>query len=408
MRLAVELYDEVIGHLVGDARTFDIEISRDAMARFGPNSRVLSTTVPLSPRLPRHHAGRRRNWFAELLPEGDQLEHMLSRRGLRRGDVPAFLAAYGRDVAGALQIWDVDDPTEPPTGRAVPVDEEQIRRLLEDPLSAPLGNDPVAGKSSLGGVQPKVVLARTGEDWARVTGGFPSTHILKPQLPQLPTVIFDEEYGARLARGLRLASFDTTVTSFAGLPTLVVERFDRMTGTRLHQEDFSQALGAAGNQKYQELGGVVSLARVADVLVRHARSEDLHMLARMLVLTVAVGNLDLHTKNLALLHARDGEVTLAPAYDVVPMAHRTDVDGRVALAVNERYAHARLTSADLVAEASAWGVRRADGVIESALEELRALIDAEQPLDGSAPHLHDHVRTWVTNLIHGRAVGDAP
>lgn len=68
MRLAVELYDEVIGHLVGDARTFDIEISRDAMARFGPNSRVLSTTVPLSPRLPRHHAGRRRNWFAELLP----------------------------------------------------------------------------------------------------------------------------------------------------------------------------------------------------------------------------------------------------------------------------------------------------------------------------------------------------
>jgi len=408
MRLAVELYDEVIGHLVGDARTFDIEISRDAMARFGTNSRVLSTTVPLSPRPPRHHAGRRRNWFAELLPEGDQLEHMLSRRGLRRGDVPAFLAAYGRDVAGALQIWDVDDPTEPPTGRAIPVDAAQIRRLLEDPLSAPLGNDPVAGKSSLGGVQPKVVLARTDDGWARVTGGFPSTHILKPQLSQLPTVIFDEEYGARLARGMQLAAFDTHVTSFDGLPTLVVERFDRATGTRIHQEDFSQALGATGNQKYQEIGGVVSLARVADVLARHARSDDLHALARMLVLTVAVGNLDLHTKNLALLHARDGDVTLAPAYDVVPMAHRTDVDGRVALAVNGQYVHARLTAADLVAEASAWGVRRADRVVESTLDELRALIDAETPLDGAASRLHDRVRTYIGNLINGHRVGKEP
>lgn len=405
MRLAVELYGEVIAHLVGDARTFDIEIAPEAIARFGPNSRVLSTAVPLSPRLPRHHAGRRRNWFAELLPEGDQLDHMLARRGVRRGDVPAFLAAYGRDVAGALQIWDVGDPTEPSTAHAVPVDAAQIRRLLEDPLSAPLGNDPVIGKSSLGGVQPKIVLARTKDGWARVTGGFPSTHILKPQLRQLPTVIYDEEYGARLARRVALAAFDTRVESFDGLPALVVERFDRASGTRIHQEDFNQALGASGNQKYQEIGGVVSLTRVADVLVRHASSQDLQNLARMLVLTVVVGNLDLHTKNLALLHAQDGEVTLAPAYDVVPMAHRTDVDGRLALAVNGEYVHARLTVDDLIAETSAWGVRRAQRVVEATLQELDGAVEIEVPMDGAATTLRDRIGRTVRNLLDGHPVG---
>ncbi|MDX2377881.1 HipA domain-containing protein [Microbacterium sp. LRZ72] len=405
MKIAVELYGEVIGHLSGDARTFDIDISGEAMTHFGLNSRVLSVALPLSPRLPRHHAGRRRNWFAELLPEGDQLDHMLARRALRRGDVPAFLAAYGRDVAGALQIWDVDDPTEPPTARTTPVDAREIRVLLEDPLGAPLGNETAGGKSSLGGVQPKIVLARIEDGWARAVGGFPSTHILKPQLASLPTVIFDEEYGARLARGLGLASFDTTVRSFDGLPTLVIERFDRASGTRIHQEDFNQALGAGGNQKYQEIGGVVSLARVADVLTRHAHSEELRTLARMLVLTVAVGNLDLHTKNLALLHPRDGDLALAPAYDVVPMAHRSDVDGRLALAVNGEYAHTRVTSADLVAETSAWGLRRAQRVVDATLEEIDALVGRETPLEGAATNLHDRIRRSVRNLIEGRAAG---
>ena len=101
-------------------------------------------------------------------------------------------------------------------------------------------------------------------------------------------------------------------------------------------------------------------------------------------------------------------MTLAPAYDVVPMAHRMDVDGRVALAVNGQYVRARLTAADLVAEASTWGVRRADRVVESTLDELRALIDAETPLDGAASHLHDRVRTYVGNLITGHRVGEAP
>lgn len=406
MRLAVELYGTRVGTIDGDARTFDFVPDDEAIARFGSNSPVLSVAIPLTPSQRRDRAGRRRNWFTELLPEGDQYDHMLTQASLRRGDTPAFLARYGRDVAGALQIWDLDDPTEPAQPALNPLKPDAVRTLLEDPLRSPLGNDPRRGRTSLGGVQPKITLARTDDGWAQALGGAPTSHILKPQLRENPTMIFDEEYGARLARGLGLASFDTRVEDVAGLPALVIERFDRRDGERLHQEDFNQALGASGNQKYQELGGVVSLQRVAAEVGRSAAGGALRTLAQMVTLSTAVGNLDLHTKNLGLLHPESGDVRLAPAYDVVPHAHLAG-DGELALAVDGEYRLARVERGDLVAEFASWGLRRADAIIEETLDRLDALLVAEEPLDGCTPVMHDQLRAFVSNLLAGRAMGAA-
>ncbi|MDO5499695.1 MAG: HipA domain-containing protein [Propionibacteriaceae bacterium] len=128
--------------------------------------------------------------------------------------------------------------------------------MLIERQQYPLGNVGALGRTSLAGIQPKIVLART-DGWCRVEGGFPSTHIVKPQLERFPTVIFDEEYGARILRRLGLMDYSVEIIEFAGLPSLVVERFDRddqIAGGRLHQEDFSQALGASGVQKYQGHG----------------------------------------------------------------------------------------------------------------------------------------------------------
>ena len=405
MRLAVELYGTRVGTLIGEARTFDMTPTAEGVATFGTNSPVLSVALPLSPRQRRDQAGRRRNWFAELLPEGDQYDYLLAQGGLPRGDTPAFLARYGRDVAGALQVWDLDDPTEPAIPGIRAVSGRDVRTLLEDPLGAPLGNDAAGGKTSLGGVQSKVVLVRTDDGWAQALGGYPTTHILKPQLPgHAASVIYDEEYGSRLARCLGLASFATTIQQFDGLPALIIERFDRLGGVRVHQEDFSQVLGASRNQKYQEIGGVVSLRRVAATLTAHAPEGDLRRLAQMVVFAVAIGNLDLHTKNLGLLHPADGDVTLAPAYDIVPQAHQPG-DGRMALAVNGVYRHEDITRDDLMAEVAAWGLRRAGVVVDEALEHVAQGLDNEVPLDGAFPGLHEQVRGFVANLRAGRAVG---
>lgn len=404
MRLAVELYGERVGTLEGDARSFDFTASAEGLARFGANSLVLSTAIPLVPNPRRDHGGRRRNWFTELLPEGDQYAYLLAQGGIRRGDTPGFLARYGRDVAGALQLWDLDDPTEPKTPSLRPLTPAGIRALLADPIGSPLANDARAGKSSLGGVQPKIVLVKAPGGWAQALGGHPTTHILKPQLGDTSTVIYDEEYGSRLARRLGLAEFATSIELFDGLPALVVERYDRIHGERVHQEDFNQALGAGGNEKYQRLGGVVSLRRVAELLVRFASGPDLAHLARMVVFAVGIGNLDLHTKNLALLHPADGEVMLAPAYDVVPQAHQAN-DGELALAVNDVYRHAEVTRDDLLAEFTRWGLRRTEALVDATLEELDAAVASEVPLDSAHPGLRDDIARFIGNLREGRAAG---
>lgn len=405
MRLAIELYDSLIGTVEGDSRTFDFTPTREGIERFGPNSTVLSVTIPLVPNQRRDHAGRRRSWFGELLPEGDQYDYMLAQAGITRGDTPAFLARYGRDVAGALQIWDLDDPSEPTKPSIKKLTDSQIRALLEDPIGAPLANAPGSGKSSLGGIQPKVVLVRTQSGWAQALGGYPTTHILKPQLSgDKASVIFDEEYGSRLARTMGLADFDTYIHEFDGLPTLVIERFDRANGKRVHQEDFSQVLGATRNEKYQEVGGVVSLQRVADSLIKNASGEDLLRFARMVVFTVGIGNLDMHTKNLGLVHPGDGDVTLAPAYDIVPQAHMPN-DGRLALAVNGRYRHLEITREDLQAELAGWGLRNAAAVVERTLDELESAASGEVQLEGAESQLQNRVLVFVENLLHGNPVG---
>ncbi|WP_206448479.1 type II toxin-antitoxin system HipA family toxin [Agrococcus sp. KRD186] len=409
MRLAVELYGTVIGTLEGDARTFDFRPNDEGIARFGVNSSVLSVTVPLLPTQRRDHAKRRRNWFSELLPEGDQYDHMLAQGGLRRADTPGFLARYGRDVAGALQLWDLDDPTEPRAPALRALDATEIKALLEDPIGSPLANDANLGKSSLGGIQPKIVLVRTGSGWAQSLGGHPTTHILKPRLTgALSSVIFDEEFGSRVARRIGLTTFETAIERFDGLDALVIERYDRDHGERLHQEDGNQALGAQGNEKYQEYGGVVSLARMASVLTRFTSADDLERLARMVVLAASIGNLDLHTKNVSLLHPPDSEVRLAPAYDVVPQAHHAN-DGKLALAVDGVYRHTEITRDHLASEITGWGVHRATVIVEETLEQLDAAVATEAPLPGAFPHLQEQIAAFVTNLREGRRIdGSAP
>lgn len=195
-----------------------------------------------------------------------------------------------------------------------------------------------------------------------------------------------------------------TIQDFDGRAALVIERFDRGVDARVHQEDFNQALGASGNQKYQRFGGVISLQRIANALKKHAADNDLLRLARMTVLAVAIGNLDMPAKNLGLLHPLAADVTLTPAYDVVPQAHLSR-DGELALAVNGKYRHVEITQDDLVAEISAWGLRGAAQAVEVMLAELGELVQTEHPLRGAYPDLQDHILKFVKNLREGHPVG---
>lgn len=408
--LAVDLYGQRIGVITGDSfRTFDITIDDGAIARFGASSQILSMAVPLDVRQNRGHAKRRRNFFAGLLPEGNQLTHMARGARLQEFDTLGLLARYGRDVAGAVQVWDLQDPDEPLTPTFEPVTDGGIRAMLEDLSGQPLGNSWTRGKTSLGGVQPKIVLARTDDGWARVENGYPSTHIVKPVVTDYPTMIYDEEYGSRFARGLDLASFSTQLHAFDGADALVIERYDRdptsPTG-RIHQEDLAQALGVPTGEKY-ERHGAVTLQRIAKRLDETHERNARYKLLRMVTLSAAIGNLDMHAKNISVLHPENGPMTVAPMYDVVPQT-QYDNDGELALSVNGVFAHNDITADDIEAVVGSWGWRGARRFINDTLEQVREIARAETPHESAEPSLQSEILRFTQNLLDGRPAGAWP
>jgi serine/threonine-protein kinase HipA len=405
--LTVELYGKQIGVLTGQWRTFDFVTDPAAVAEFGIDSPILSVAIRLTAVPVRAHKDRRQNFFRELLPEGRMLTRLAQQAGVPEQDVIGLLRAYGRDVAGALQIWDPEIPGEPKRPALEALSEAEVGDMLAHVQQNPLGNRPSGGKTSLAGVQDKIVLARTEGRWYRVIDGWPSTHILKPESSDYPTSIYDEEFGARFARAAGLTSFSTWIEEFEEVPAVVIERYDRSPDApqgRIHQEDFSQVLGAAGNQKYQKYGGPVSLVRIARELASIRDGGSLERLFKLVVVSVAVGNLDLHTKNISLLHRPDGSITLSPAYDVVPQAHHPN-DGEVALAVGGEYRHAAITMGHLVAEGRAWGLSAPADVARETLATVLQLAKTESPHKRAHAGLADDIAGFTSNLLAGRAAG---
>lgn len=408
--LRIELYGHLIGHLVGkDWRAFDFRTDRTAFEHFELGSTVLSESVPLDAVQNRSRIARRRNFFAEILPEGRVLTNLANSIRVAEHDVITLLAHFGRDVAGAVQIYDPEFPGEPRTPHATKLTARAVSDLLQNTLMMPLGNKPVTGKSSLAGVQDKIVLANINNGWHQVHDGYPSTHIIKPESRDYPTVIYDEEFGARISRAVGVAEYATELRDFNSITALVIERYDRspdMPQGRIHQEDMNQALGAHGNEKYQELGGKVSLRRIAEVFSKNGDNESLTKLLKLNIIAVAIGNLDLHAKNISLLHFLDGNSKIAPAYDMVPQKHQPN-DGRMALAVNGKYEHSRITTTDIVEEAESWGMQNPAIVVTETLETVAAFVDTEEPDPRAYKNLRQEIHTFTENLIAGKPAASA-
>ena len=406
--LRVELYGELVGHLVGsDRRSFDFIATKHAIETFGLGNTILSESVPFDLIANRSRAARRRNFFAELLPEGSALDNLAGEIRVSTDDVIPLLAQFGRDVAGAIQIHDPDAPGEPRKPDLAQVDAAGVGRMLANTQAAPLGNRPKSGRTSLAGVQDKIVLARKENHWFQVLEGYPSTHIIKPPSIRYPTITFDEEYGFRAAKAAGLTTFDTWIEDFSGVRGLVIERYDRSPDApqgRIHQEDMNQALGASKNEKYQEFGGKVSLKRVADALGRNGDRTSVDQLLRLVTVSLAVGNLDMHGKNISMLHLQDGSTRITPAYDVVPQTH-LDSDGKMALAINRKYVHAAITIEDLIAEGQSWKVRSPRAIITSALEAVDTFVRSESPVENAYAGLRDDIAMFTSNLLDGRPTG---
>ena len=204
----------------------------------------------------------------------------------------------------------------------------------------------------LAGYQPKLLLARLGDQWYLPRGRAHSTHILKPRLEGRPDGLAREHYGHALAADLGLARYRTELVGNGARQYLVIERYDRVVRgeevTLIHQEDAAQALGldwAGDHAKFQDPGAPrgsrrPSAYRIAELLGSlQGQGQPVAGFLRRLTFTVLLGDNDAHAKNLAIVHL-PGRSVLADVYDAVPNLFqdgRTDYNLALAITFGDRF-----------------------------------------------------------------------
>ena len=412
-RLNVELYGSILGTLSENERGFSFEASPEIFDKYQLSSTIMSLSVPLLLRYSVAQMKRSAVFFAELLPEGRNYDWLLLSLPHDERNFFGMLRKYGKDIAGALTIYDPEDLDSSKKPETEMVDSKKIRYLLEHMPQAALANSPVAGRTSLGGVQGKIVLAKKGTSWYRVYNGFPSTHIIKPVVQEYPTMIYDEEFCMQMAYKSELTAYPVWIESFDGADALVIERYDRINATdgdRIHQEDFNQALGARGSEKYQEYSGKVSAKRIAQTLTRYGSDDDVENFASQLIFAIAIGNLDMHAKNVSILHLPDESISLAPAYDQAALRHNS-TNGRMALAVGGEYIHANITMKNIFSELFSWQCHcfsdenETISFIRKCLENYIGAIDGITPNKKAHKNLKTNIHSFISNLLTGKNVG---
>ena len=347
--LSVLLDGEEIGHVTRSADDV-LEFRYDDDYRRAPDATPLSVSMPLA--VPVHPDPLIGRWLGGLLPESVEV--------LRRwrdeyaaaslGPFDLLSTPVGRDCAGAVQFCDPHDVDRlvERGGDVESLTEAQIARRLRDlRRDAGAWSDPGIGlQFSLAGGQPKTALYRDGGGWGVPTGGVPTTHVLKPGLDRFELTEVNEHVCLTAARTLGLRTAFSALVAFEDQLAVVVERFDRAWDGgelwRLHIEDFCQALGRPGGEKYQHEGGP-SPAEIVEMLRRHVPSAstrlDVGMFCDALAFNWMIGAPDAHAKNHSLI-LNQNLVRMAPLYDIMS-AFPYDDDGRrpfmLAMAVGDTY-----------------------------------------------------------------------
>ena len=177
---------------------------------------------------------------------------------------------------------------------------------------------------SLAGAQTK--LAAAVDEAGRISipmNGSPSTHILKPDVPQLCGSIYNEAFCLTLARRINLSAPYVTTGRAGKRVYLLVERYDRRyqggRWRRLHQEDYCQALGKPPSAKYESNQTGISGPTLKEMFAltrRHMPPTEILRLLDRVIFNVLVCNTDAHAKNYAVMIAGNG-ISLAPTYDVM-------------------------------------------------------------------------------------------
>ncbi|MGO4339697.1 type II toxin-antitoxin system HipA family toxin [Labrys sp. KB_33_2] len=305
----------------------DFQYARDWLDRRG--------TFPVSLSLPlrenRYIGAPVINVFDNLLPDSDPIRKRVAERvGAEGTDAFSMLTALGHDCVGALQFLpDGIDPGTAGDTDGKPVSDDEVADIIKNLAAAPLGmGEDEDFRISIAGAQEKTALLRKDGRWFKPSGTTATTHILKPQIGQLPNGIdlsnsVENEYLClKLLEGFGLPTANVEIADFGERRTLIVERFDRLWTRdgrllRLPQEDTCQALSIPPTKKYQSDGGpgvreIINLLKGSDT-----PEADIAAFLRANIIFWMLGATDGHAKNFSIFLSPGGRFRMTPLYDVL-------------------------------------------------------------------------------------------
>jgi len=377
-RLEVWLDRDLVGWLSHDGATNRFSFDYAPPWRAGQRSFPITPRVPLEPvagQTPESHSAEVRQFFENLLPEGEALDHAAQANGISKSNLVGLMVALGKETAGALRVAvardgadagdqhadqraDQHDDRQPQ--RLVTQQElsERIRRRAEMPFSVWDGKV----RLSIAGYQDKIAIYQRGDEWYLVDGPrLASTVIVKPMpaRPQLAGLPGNEYMCMQLAQHTGL---DVAATQLVHVPepVLFVRRFDRVEQDdrvrRLHLIDGCQALGLSTSMKYERpYGNNPDVRNVRDgatypklfsLLGQSPQpARDRQALLRWVIFQVLIGNTDAHGKNVSFFCGVEG-LRLAPAYDLVcmPALGYDQLTDTYAMAIGDAFTAAEVTS----------------------------------------------------------------
>lgn len=172
------------------------------------------------------------------------------------------------------------------------------------------------------GVQPKLSIHMERSDSRREARftlvGMAGDYILKPPVERYPEMPELEHLTMRMAGnfGIRTAACGLIPLEDEQL-CFITKRMDRDGTAKIHMEDMCQLTDRLTEQKYRG-----SMEQVGKAILRHCTNPGFDAL-RLFDLTLfcfLTGNADMHLKNFSLLYKPGGDVSLSPAYDLLPTA----------------------------------------------------------------------------------------
>ena len=365
----------------------------------------LSLSLPLTSDAHRHKTIVNYLWGL-LFERKPVLEALANANGISVEDVFGLASLRGEDLPGAVVIVPPGKHNDLRKREGVKqIGEAQLAKFLKELSSGrtALGITEGASLFSLAGVQPKKAICLINGKWCEPRGSTPSTHILKPPMPDFDGVVEVERFCLRLANKLGLTVAKSSVLYLNDQPYFVAERFDRVriknskrvalsesggTVVRIHQEDICQALGVHPDKKYQWSNGP-SMRDVMRLLTGSERAGiDRERFMRACAFNFVMAAPGAHAKHYSILHNPRGTFRLAPLYDVISvLAYDTAKYNHLAMSVDGEREWKRIKPKHWEREAQACGFnpktmrRLVAEIIETAPAAAKAML-AECAADG--------------------------